>query len=228
VSDPSALRFLASQYASMAAHRPLPSYSQRGGLFTVDAFEELELLDADEARAWRERLRRLAVDPVELPLLARSVRDAATEYMHAEEREGRGFASQTLQAVGALSWADAHAARTPIKLLVDRVIAVAPTAASWLTLSSVVLYLDAIEICWYASPSAPLVSDVTAPNGLRSPFGLELFDDRGTSYAMAAGSSSGDPERPSHGRTTFEPALADGTTWVEVRQGGTALVRVPL
>ena len=228
MSDPRALRFLAAHYASTGMHRPLSEHRHRDAIYMLDALAELALVDAHDAEAWRGRLDRLRVDAVERPLLPRTFRDAATAYLGEETRNRRGFARYVLQTVGALSWQDDPEARTLDGLIVDRVIPVAPQPASEVTISSVTLYQDAVELRWYAATSASLEPDEPAPAELPSPFGLELGDDHGTRYDVSGAGSSGAPGQVSAGRTRFRPAPPADALWVEVVRREVILVRVAL
>jgi hypothetical protein len=231
VSDARSVRFLATQYASVASREPIDRYRGRDARCMIDALERLELLDPDDAATWRERLARLGIDAIDRPLLPAPLRAAARSYM-AERPEGerRGFAQRALESVGALSWRDDEDASDPPGLVVERVIAAPPQPAGEVTIASLVLYANALELYWYAAPA--IVGGgghrrTTGRIGGLDPLGLELTDDRGTSYQTTGSGHSSGGQRAASGRTMYTPSAGDAR-WLEVSRAGSPIVRVPL
>jgi hypothetical protein len=226
MSEPKATRFLAAQYASIANHRPLDPYRRRDAGFTLDAFEALGLLDAADAAEWRARMERLGHEASERPLLPEPLRAAARAYV-ADEADGHTQARHGLEAVGALTWRDAPDPRTPPGLVVERVIAVPPQQPAELTIATVVLFTDVVQVHWY--DAQPGVDDRPQDELARGgPFGLSLADDVGTSYAGRLASSAGVRGARAAGRTAFTPRPPAEASWLEVVDRGTPVLRVPL
>ena len=228
MSDPRALRFLAAHYASATMHRPLNRHRHRDATQTLEALVELELVDSGDAVEWQERLNRLRVDAVERPLLPRPLRDAARAYLAKTPSDRRRFARHVLQTVGALSWQDDPDARSPEALVVDRVIPVTAQVADDVTIASVTLYRDAIELRWYAAAAATRYRTERAPGTMRSPYDLELRDDRGTHYDYAGAGSSNAPGQVTPGHTRFHPGPPGDALWVEIVRREVTLARVAL
>jgi hypothetical protein len=210
VTHAEAHRFLAAQHAYLAAFGPLDLADGRDAGFTVDAFEMIGLLGADEARDWRRRLARLSLEWPEKPLLPAPIREAARA-LHASN----GDARRVLEAVGALSWRDGDARAVP-ELVVERVLPAPAHAASGLTVAAVVLFRDAVRFHWYA--------ETLHGEGHG---GLSLADDAGTSYERLnaiSGGSGGTLVAAS----SFVPSPPPAATWLDVLRDGTRIVRVPL
>ena len=221
-----AQRFLAIEYLSQASFRPLLESRVRIGRRTVDALAQIGLLDPDDARAWCARLERLQREPGGLPLLPDEIRAAARAYARQSDERDRELARHALEAVGALSWLDGDA-RPAEALIVDRVIPVPRQEPAELTITTVVLYADAVHVHWYDVEPAEEQRPQEAP-GRGGPFELELADDRGTTFSAGSMGSGSSRRSATVGRTAFVPAPPAGAAWVEIRDRSMPLVRVPL
>jgi hypothetical protein len=221
-------RALAERYAGEAAHGPLDPLAADNPYALLETLERIGLLEASGSAVWRDRIERLARDPAAQPRLPDEIRRAARDHMAARQDEQLGFARRALEAVGALGWRDSAEAPVPRGIVVERVYPVPAQAPGGVTVSTIVRYEDAIEVCWYA-PDVQ-TGEVTSrrPVERSSPLGLGITDDRGARYLTAGPSHSSGSGATAMGSSLFWPAPARDASWVEVTRNGTPLVRVPL
>jgi len=221
VTHPAATRFLAARYASIAAD----AQRRADAGLTIDALQELGLLDAPDAECWLARLERLGEDPAERALLPAPYRDRARALL----AEGGGDeVRRALEAVGALTWHDAAPeTHAPLGLVVERVIVAPAQRRSDLTIASLALFDDMLHVHWYAAEPGTGVGRPRLSEG-GGPFGLQPSDDLRTRYHGCGGGSSSARGCSSPGHSAFRPAPPATAAWIDLSAGDEHLVRVPL